>query len=119
MQLLCNKVERVEGLMGVKLELREVEVAQSVVVDLERGWILGEILWLETKFRTRAGEKVEEYSGRGEPTSSWDFSCNSRLNRAILTFRRAAGSELDIKENPSPLSRYRSYSLRSGAESMT
>ena len=41
MQLLCNKVKSVEGLMGLQLELGEVEVTQSVVVVLERGWVLG------------------------------------------------------------------------------
>lgn len=104
--------------MSVELELGEMKVPQGGVVVLECGWVLRELLELETKVRFRAGTISEGQAGRGEGTSSWDFNCNSCLNQAILISRRAAGSELDIKENPSLLSRYRSYSLQSGAENM-
>lgn len=104
--------------MGMELELGEVKVAQSGVVVLERGWVFGEILGLETKIRFRVKKEARSEARGGERTSSWDFNCDSCLNRAILTPRRVAGSELDIRENPSLSSRYRSYSLWSGAGSM-
>lgn len=104
--------------MCVKLELGEVEVTQGCVIVLERGRVLGETL-IGREGQVLRWKKPEEQVRRGEQTSSWDFNCDSCLKREILTSRRDAGSELDIKENPSLLSRYRSNSLRSGAGSMT
>lgn len=53
-----------EGLMGVELELGEVEVAQSGVVVLKRNWVFGEMLLLKTRIRFCVKKKPEGQAGR-------------------------------------------------------
>lgn len=54
-----------KGLVSKELELGEVKIAQSGVVVLERGWVFGEILGMETRIRFRVKKKPEGQAGGG------------------------------------------------------
>lgn len=59
--------------MGVELELGEMEVPQGGVIVLECGWVLRELLKLETKVRFRVGTISEGQAGRGRANLELGF----------------------------------------------
>jgi len=103
LQFLGDHVERVKGPVRAEGDVGDVEVSEGGVIVLERGWVLGEVLWVWSEVRSRHATRIWELH-----TSSFSLSSFSCLKRLIFVSRRAAASVVEAVEKVLRSDRYRS-----------
>lgn len=87
--------------MDIQTDLRDIQLANVVIITLELTLTIGEVL-------QRFLAKFEDLWGRDYLTSSLCLSSFSSLNRAIFISLRAAASFPRVRENEEGFAVYRS-----------